>query len=445
MSSFLLITTILLVSFCNLSECYDTLDPNGEITVTFDIITWTDDGYKAKVSIENMYAYRQIGKPGWKIGWTWTNKEVIWSMAGAFATSQGDCTSFPYKTAHCCQQKPEIADWDPDTAPPELRSEDCCHGGVLSAKAIQPENSFSSFEITVGNLNLNQSDVPPPANLTLLAPGPGYTCSPILLTQPSQSSDIGGKRKVQVYRTWKSTCTYSSFVANRKPVCCVSLSTFYNPKVTNCPDCSCGCKESQNNTLPCISDVSAESSLSNLNSVDLVKCSDHMCPVGVHWHIKNIYTSHWRVKLTISNYNYKANYSDWNVLVQHPAFTQKITSYSFNKTILSTVGFTDKVAIFWGIEYVNSELIQAKEQVGSVSTEILIEKDWRSFTLSNGWGFPRRVYFGGDECQMPLPDSFPMLPNGSSTLKLNLTYIFLLFLPYLTCIIMHPQYAYSSD
>ncbi|WCJ29229.1 Protein COBRA [Euphorbia peplus] len=432
-SSFLLIITIILVSCCTLSECYDTLDPGGEITVTFDIIKWTDDGYQAKVSIENKYEYRQIGKPGWKIGWGWKNKEVIWSMAGAFATSQGDCTNFPYKTAHCCQQNPEISDWDTD-APAEVRSDDCCRGGVLSAKAIRPENSFSSFEITVGNLNINQSDVPvaPPANLTLLGPGPGYTCSPIMLTEPTESSDIGGKRKVQVFRTWKSRCTYSSFVANKKPVCCVSLSSFYNPKVTKCPDCSCGCRESLNNTLPCISD---DTSLwSDADGVDLVKCSDHMCPVGVHWHIKNMYTSYWRVKLTISNYNYKRNYSDWNVLVQHPTFTQKITSYSFNKTILPTVGFTDKVAIFWGIENFNAELMEAKEQaIGSVSTEILIEKDLSSFTLSNGWGFPRRIYFSGEECQMPLPDSFPMLPNACSPL---FSISLFLFLPYLTSILL---------
>lgn len=64
-----------------------------------------------------------------------------------------------------------------------------------------------------------------------------------------------------------------------------------------------------------------------------------MCPVRVHWHIKNNYMSHWRVKLTISNYNYAKNYSDWNILVQHPGFSQNTTTYSFNNTALPTVGF----------------------------------------------------------------------------------------------------------
>jgi hypothetical protein len=84
------------------------------------------------------------------------------------------------------------------------------------------------------------------------------------------------------------------------------------------------------------------------NNPDLVQCTDHMCPAGVHWHIKNNYMNQWRVKLTISNYNYQRNFSDWNVLVQHPGFSQPATVYSFNSTMLPTVGFggTRCIAIF---------------------------------------------------------------------------------------------------
>lgn len=55
--------------------------------------------------------------------------------------------------------------------------------------------------------------------------------------------------------------------------------------------------------------------------------------------------------------------------------------------------------------------------MGSVTTEILLLKDMTSFTLSNGWAFPRRIYFNGENCEMPLPQTFPMLPNGSSREK----------------------------
>lgn len=92
-----------------------------------------------------------------------------------------------------------------------------------------------------------------------------------------------------------------------------------------------------------------------------------------------------------------------------PYCTSNRTSYSFSPIWT----LADEVALFWGIPYVNQELISTeKDQVGSVSTEMLLKKDMDSFTFSNGWAFPRRIYFSGETCQMPLPDTFPMLPNG---------------------------------
>lgn len=64
-----------------------------------------------------------------------------------------------------------------------------------------------------------------------------------------------------------------------------------------------------------------------------------MCPVRVLWHVKTKYLNQWRVKLTISNYNYQKNFSNWNMLVQHPGFSQPATIYSFSSTVLPTVGF----------------------------------------------------------------------------------------------------------
>lgn len=81
--------------------------------------------------------------------------------------------------------------------------------------------------------------------------------------------------------------------------------------------------------------VSQSNSLVN---PEIVRCTDHMCPLRVHWHFKNNYRDHWKVKLTVSNYNYNRNYSDWNVLVQHPGFSQPALIYSFNSTVLPTVG-----------------------------------------------------------------------------------------------------------
>lgn len=41
-------------------------------------------------------------------------------------------------------------------------------------------------------------------------------------------------------------------MANNTLACCVSLSTFYNSKITACPVCSCGCQASGNKRPPCV-------------------------------------------------------------------------------------------------------------------------------------------------------------------------------------------------
>lgn len=149
------------------------------------------------MTIQNYYQYRHVDESGWKLGWTWANNEIIWSMFGAFATIQGNCSSFKSQTPHSCQKSPVIADLMPD-ALPENRTNDCCHGGLLAAWAIDPSKSFSSFEMMVGNLGENPK-VQAPVNLTLMAPGPGYTCGLIKDTDPTVSYDIGGQRQFQAY------------------------------------------------------------------------------------------------------------------------------------------------------------------------------------------------------------------------------------------------------
>lgn len=138
-----------------------------------------------------------MGKPGWNLGWTWAKNEVIWSMSGAFATQQGNCSSFKYDIPHCCKENPSIVDLMPE-ALPQNRSEDCCRGGLLTAWAINRFKSYSSFEFRVGNLERNTTGYRP-LNLTLLAPGPGYTCSPVAEADPTVSSVIGGRREEQVF------------------------------------------------------------------------------------------------------------------------------------------------------------------------------------------------------------------------------------------------------
>lgn len=157
----------------------------------------TENNVQARVTLQNYYQYRHVTEPGWKLTWTWANKEVIWSMKGAFAIDRGNCSAYTNPIPHSCMESPTIVDFDSDVSD-ESRSENCCHGGILSAWAINPLNSLSSFELKVGTL-ANDSLGHAPRSLTLMAPGLGYTCSPLLDTDPTIIPDLEGQRQVPAY------------------------------------------------------------------------------------------------------------------------------------------------------------------------------------------------------------------------------------------------------
>ena len=68
--------------------------------------------------------------------------------------------------------------------------------------------------------------------------------------------------------------------------------------------------------------------------------------------------------------------------------------------------------MFYGLKFYNDLLMEAGP-FGNVQSEVLMRKDYSTFTFSQGWAFPRKIYFNGDECQMPPPDSYPYLPNSA--------------------------------
>lgn len=153
---------------------------------------------QARVTLQNYHQYRHVDTPGWKLGWTWLNNEVIWSMSGAIATDRGDCSSYSgSQMPHSCKKDPIIIDIAQDVT--QNRSDHCCRSGRLSARAVDSFNSFSSFELEVRNLEEKENSLgQAPNNVTLMAPGPGYTCSPFLITDPTVSLDFGGQRQVPV-------------------------------------------------------------------------------------------------------------------------------------------------------------------------------------------------------------------------------------------------------
>lgn len=173
-----------------------------------------------------------------------------------------------------------------------------------------------------------------------------------------------------------------------------------------------------------------------------------MCPIRVHWHVKLNYKEYWRVKITITNFNYRMNYSQWNLVVQHPNFDNLTQIFSFNYEPITpyesiskltfriniciicvcdfltnqVTFFADDTAMLWGVKFYNDLLTRAGPY-GNVQSELLFRKDKSTFTFDKGWAFPRRIYFNGDNCVMPPPDSYPYLPNGNIKFSISILHL----------------------
>ncbi|XP_022738770.1 COBRA-like protein 4 [Durio zibethinus] len=394
------------------AAAYDPLDPTGNITIKWDIVSWTADGYVAAVTMNNFQVYRSIRSPGWTLGWQWAKKEVIWSMVGAQTTEQGDCSKFKGNVPHCCKRNPIVVDLLPGV-PYNQQFSNCCKGGVLSAWGQDPIGSVSAFQVSVGLAGTSNKTVKLPTNFTLLGPGPGYTCGPAKVVASTVYLTADRRRKTQALMTWNVTCTYSQFLASRNPSCCVSFSSFYNETITPCPTCACGCQNKKN----CVMSDSKKAHKGGINTprkdnAPMLQCTHHMCPIRVHWHVKLNYKDYWRVKIAITNFNYRMNYTQWTLVAQHPSLNAVTQVFSFDYKPLVPYEAINDTGMFYGMKYYNDLLMEAGPQ-GNVQSEVLLRKNKDTFTFKHGWAFPRKVYFNGDECLLPPPDTYPFLPNSA--------------------------------
>ena len=151
---------------------------------------------QAVVTMYNFQQYRHIQSPGWTLGWTWAKKEVIWSMMGAQTTEQGDCSKFKGNVPHCCKKNPTVVDLLPGT-PYNQQIANCCKGGVISSWAQDPAGAVSSFQVSVGAAGTTNKTVRVPKNITLKAPGPGYTCGPAKIVRPTAFISADKRRVTQ--------------------------------------------------------------------------------------------------------------------------------------------------------------------------------------------------------------------------------------------------------
>lgn len=407
-STLLLLIVLCCTSFTS-TEAYDALDPNGNITIKWDVMAWTPDGYVAVVTIYNYQQCRHIEAPGWSLGWTWAEHEVIWNMVGGLTTEQGDCSRFQGEIPYSCQKSPTVVDLLPGT-PYNQQIANCCKGGVISSRVQDPSNAASSFQLAVGAAGTTNKTVRIPKNITLNTPGPGYTCGPAKIVRPTRFLSADKRRVTQALMTWNITCTYSQFLAHKAPTCCVSLSSFHNKTIAPCPTCSCGCRKNNPVSRGCVDPKSPHVPGPGQKNIitPLVQCTSHMCPIKIQWHLKLNYKHYWRVTITITNLNYHMNYTHWNLVVQHPNFDNLTQVVGSKYKALTSLSTTNDTAMLWGIKHYNDVLMQAG-RYGKVHLELLFRKDKATFTSKKGWAFPQRIYFNGDSCVMPPPDAYPLV------------------------------------
>ncbi|KAJ4973322.1 hypothetical protein NE237_006496 [Protea cynaroides] len=403
------------------AAAYDPLDPNGNITIKWDIMSWTADGYVAAVTMNNFQMFRHIMSPGWTLGWAWAKKEVIWSMVGAQATDQGDCSKFHGNLPHCCKKKPTIVDLLPGV-PYNQQYTNCCKGGVVASWGQDPSQAVSAFQVSVGLAGTSNKTVKLPKNFTLLGPGPGYTCGAATIVPPTIFFTSDLRRRTQALMTWNVTCTYSQLLAQKKPSCCVSFSSFYNDTIIPCSTCACDCQNKktcvQGNDTKLLSAL--EKNITKMGNTPLLQCTKHMCPVRVHWHVKLNYKAYWRVKISITNFNYAFNYSQWTLVAQHPNLNNVTQVFSFDYKPLIPYQSINDTGMFYGQKFYN-DLLMEDGPNGNVQSELILEKDPNTFTFNQGWAFPRKIYFNGDECTLPPPDDYPFLPNSALANPYSLT------------------------
>lgn len=125
----------------------------------FKYVCCTITKFQAVVTMNNFQMYRHITSPGWTLGWVWAKKEVIWSMVGAQAVDQGDCTKFKGNIPHCCKKNPTVVDLLPGV-PYNQQIANCCKAGVWhhGVKTLQLLSLPSSWVLGALELPTKPSD-----------------------------------------------------------------------------------------------------------------------------------------------------------------------------------------------------------------------------------------------------------------------------------------------
>jgi hypothetical protein len=419
----------------------------GDLTFAYDVLQANANSYMAQVTIENWSPISRLDN--WNLTWEWKRGEFIYSMKGAYtllkegpaciySPAAGYYKDLDFTPVFNCEKRPVIVD-----LPPEREKDKdignvpfCCKNGTLLPPTMDPSKSRAMFQMQVFKMppDLNRTALYPPQGWKISGKlNPQYKCGQPIRVSPQEFPDPTGLlSSTPAVASWQVACNITR-PKRRASKCCVSFSAFYNDSVVPCNTCACGCG---NDTATCDPDARAMllpseallipfenrtakarawAKINHWRVPNPMPCSDN-CGLSINWHIINNYKSGWSVRMTIFNWQ-DYTFKDWFAAVtmgDHYSGYENV--YSFNGTKMdapfSNTIFMQGVPGLAYLEPITDGQPPGYPRVPGKQQSVISfkRKDAPNINIARGEGFPKRVYFDGEECA--LPDRIPKVSSA---------------------------------
>ncbi|CAF2245233.1 unnamed protein product [Brassica napus] len=423
---------------------------HGDLNIIYDVLQAYTSNYMAQASHQSINNDSPLGRlDHWNLTWEWMRGEFIHSLRGAYSAEKNpsECLhskagqfygDLDFSQVATCQKKPIIKDLPAERKDDKLLGKlpFCCKNGTLLPAHMDSSKSRAIFQLQVYK-------VPPDQNRTAFFPpqhwkidgivNPQYKCgTPIRVDATGFPDPSGLQATTYAFASWQVVCN----ITKPKPKaarCCVSYSAFYNDSAIPCNTCACGCGDIDTDTCnanarPLL--LPPDSLLVPFENRTLkakvwarrkhmavpkkLPCPDN-CGISLNWHVNSDYADGWSARVTLFNWGANA-VEDWFAAVDlGKAGLGYENVYSFNGT---RVPPKNQTIFFQGVRGMNfligltngSNPARDPKVPGKMQSVISFKKHLGSLNIPRGDGFPKRVFFNGEECE--LPKYFPKKSYG---------------------------------
>ncbi|KAL6657934.1 hypothetical protein ACP70R_005714 [Stipagrostis hirtigluma subsp. patula] len=413
----------------------------ADLTFSYDVLQANANNYLAQVTIDNWSPISRLDN--WNLTWEWKRDEFIHTMRGAYTLRKDGpaCVlspaatyykDFDFTNVQSCEKRPIIVD-----LPPEREKDKdvgnipfCCKNGTLLPPTMDQSKSRAMFQMQVFKLppDLNRTALNPPQNWRITGKlNPEYRCGQPIRVTPQEFPDPSGLMSVTpAVASWQVGCNITR-PKKRDSKCCVSFSAYYNDSVVPCNACACGCGNDTSTAAACDPDARAMllpaeallvpfdnrtakarawAKIKHWRVPNPMPCPDN-CGVSVNWHVMNNYKSGWSARITVFNWQ-DYTFKDWFAAVtmgSHYSGYENV--YSFNGTRMGKP--FDNTIFMQGLPGLNylTPIVKGKNKAeppvpGKQQSVIsFTRKDAPNIKITKGEGFPKRLYFNGEECALP--------------------------------------------